>query len=195
MSTPLAPGTGQAAARPFSVPLPARIHSPAARPARAVPPPPADGQATPGRRGHPGSYARVDLGPDPAAAAQARRVTRHTLARWDMHHLIDDAEAIASELAANAINAATRPHETLPAIIFAIHYRPPELIIIIWDNGPGRPQHDPIGPEAETGRGLTIIDNLCDSNWGWWPTPRSGGKVVWAALPAPAEPNPPDRAC
>jgi hypothetical protein len=134
----------------------------------------------------PGSYARADLGPEPAAAAQARRLTRDTLARWDMRHLTDDAESIASELAANAIKAATRPRGTLPAIIFAIHHRPDELRIIVWDNGPGHPQHGSPGPDAETGRGLAIIDSLTGRNWGWWPTPRSGGKVVWAALPAGA---------
>jgi hypothetical protein len=41
------------------------------------------------------------------------------------------------------------------------------------------------GPDAENGRGLAIIDTLTDRNWGWWPTPKSGGKVVWAALSAP----------
>jgi hypothetical protein len=106
-----------------------------------------------------------------------------------MRHLTDDTEAVASELAANAINAATPPRRTLPAIIFAIHHRPPELIIIVWDNGPGHPQHDAAGPDAETGRGLAIIDHLTGGKWGWWPTPKSGGKVVWAALPAPYEPN------
>ena len=134
----------------------------------------------------PGSYARADLGPEPAAAAQARRLTRDTLARWDMQHVTEDAEIIASELAANAINAATPARGTLPAIIFAIHHRPDELRIIVWDNGPGHPQNSASGPDAETGRGLAIIDSLTGRNWGWWPTSRSGGKVVWAAVPAPA---------
>jgi hypothetical protein len=134
----------------------------------------------------PGSYARADLGPEPAAAAQARRLTRETLARWDMRHLTEDAEVIASELAANAIKAAIPPRGTLPAIIFAIHHRPDELRIIVWDNGPGHPEHSAPGPDAETGRGLAIIDSLTGRNWGWWPTPRSGGKVVWAAVPASA---------
>jgi anti-sigma regulatory factor (Ser/Thr protein kinase) len=133
-----------------------------------------------------GSYACADLALDPATAAQARRLTRDALARWDMRHLTNDAEAIASELAANAINAATPARGTLPAIIFAVHCRPDELRIIVWDNGPGRPHHGAPGPDAETGRGLAIVDSLTARNWGWWPTPHSGGKVVWAALPATA---------
>ena len=166
--------------------LPPRTRSPAADTASAVPPSPAYGQPPRDSRARTGGYACADLGPEPAAAAQARRLTRDTLARWDMRHLADDAEAIASELAANAIKAATPPRGTLPAIIFAIHHRPDELRIIVWDNGPGHPQHTTAGPDAEAGRGLAIVDSLTGRNWGWWPTPRSGGKVVWAALPAPA---------
>jgi anti-sigma regulatory factor (Ser/Thr protein kinase) len=137
-------------------------------------------------RARPGSYACADLAPDPAAAAQARRLTRETLARWDMRHLTDDAVAVASELAANAINSAIPARGTLPAIIFAVHRRPVELRIIVWDNGRGHPHHSAPDPDAETGRGLAIIDSLSARKWGWWPTPHSGGKVVWAALPASA---------
>jgi hypothetical protein len=162
----------------------------AAAPTRAVLSPPASRQPPSGphdnSRARPGSYVRADLGPEPAAAAQARRLTRHTLARWDMRHLTEDAEAIASELAANAIKAATPPRGTLPAIIFAIPHRPGELRIIVWDNGPGHPAHTDAGPDAEAGRGLSIVDGLTGRNWGWWPTPHGGGKVVWAAVPAPA---------
>jgi anti-sigma regulatory factor (Ser/Thr protein kinase) len=175
----------------------------AAAPARAALSPPARRQSPPGplddHRARPGSYARADLGPDPAAAAEARRLTRDTLARWDMQHLSDDAEAIASELAVNAISAATPARGTLPAIIFAIHRRPDELRIIVWDNGTGGPERKAHGPDDETGRGMAIIDYLTGRNWGWWPTPQSGGKVVWAALAAPAASAQPDgrqeRAC
>jgi anti-sigma regulatory factor (Ser/Thr protein kinase) len=140
----------------------------------------------PPRRARPDNGARADLEPDPAAAAQARRLTRDTLARWDLQHLGDDAEAIASELVTNAIYAATQPGGCLPAIIFAIHHCPPELIITVWDNGPGEPRRDAVGPDAESGQGLVIIDTLTGGGWGWWPTPRGGGKVVWAALPVSA---------
>jgi hypothetical protein len=171
--------------------LPTRTRSPAADPANAVPSSPAHCQPPGDSRARAGGYTCADLGPEPAAAAQARRLTRDTLARWDMQYLADDAEAIASELAANAIRAATPPRGTLPAIIFAIHHRPGELRIIIWDNGPGYPRRNAPGPDDEAGRGLAIIDGLTGRNWGWWPTPRSGGKVIWAAVPAPtAAPSP-----
>ena len=146
-----------------------------------------------------GSHASVDLTAEPADAARARRLTRATLFRWHLAHLADDAEAIASELVSNALGAATKPRGTLPAIIFAVHRRPGELRIIVWDNGPGCPlSADPIpGPDDEDGRGLALIVAGLSREWGWWPTPISGGKVVWAALSAPGDPDdgPQDSSC
>jgi serine/threonine-protein kinase RsbW len=160
-------------------------------PARAALPPPA---VRPPRDpcGSPGSHASADLAVEPAAAGRARSLTRDTLARWRLDHLADDAEAIASELVANAVGKAQPLRAALPAIIFAIHRRPGELRIIVWDNGPGHPTRADAGPDAEAGRGLAIVDTLSGRKWGWWPTPRSGGKVVWAALPAPAIARAPD---
>lgn len=170
----MTPAAGQPARRPCAAPLPASICSSAHAPARAPGPHPA--AHAPGSR-----YASAELDPGPAAAAKARRLTRDHLARWHMEDLTDDAQAIASELAANAI-AAVPPGSPGLCLIFAIHHRPPELRIIMWDNGPGQPRPATPRPDAETGRGLAIIDHLTGRNWGWWPTPRSGGKVVWAAL-------------
>ena len=177
MSAPPAPAAGQAAARPRAAPLPARAPGPADAPARD----------------YRGSHASADLRAEPAAARRARRLTRDTLTRWGLAHLADEAETIASELIANAAAIATQPRRTLPAIIFALHHRHGELRITAWDNGPDRPRPAEPAPDAEKGRGLAIIDHLTGRNWGWWPTPISAGKVVWAALPAPAADDPDDR--
>ena len=132
-------------------------------------------------RHSPGSHASAELNPAPAAARRARQLTRTTLTRWGLPHLTEDAETIASELATNALNAATPPRGTLPAIIFAIHRRPGQVRLLVWDNGPGHPRPAHPGTDAETGRGLAIVAAL-SREWGWWPTPNSGGKVVWSAL-------------
>jgi anti-sigma regulatory factor (Ser/Thr protein kinase) len=155
--------------------MPARAPTPP-----ALPPPAAGGPPAPCAR-PPGTYAQTDFRPEPAAAGRARRLTRDTLARWHLDQLADDAETIASELTSNAQRFATKPRGTLPAIIFAIHRRPDELRIIVWDNGPGQPEPAEPGPDAEAGRGLAIVGHL-SREWGWWPTPHSGGKVVYATL-------------
>ena len=130
-----------------------------------------------------GHYASTELDPDPSAAAEARRFTRACLPLWGMEALAEDAVAVVSELAANAVNAVS-PGTSGLAIIVALHAVPPGLRISVWDVGPGHPAPADAGPNDESGRGLTIIDTLTGSNWGWWPTPLSGGKVTWAQLPA-----------
>jgi anti-sigma regulatory factor (Ser/Thr protein kinase) len=183
----LHPGSGGRAgqhaatsATPYAAPLPARTAAPATRPTsrrpRPAPGPPAT-SLPPGRR-----HASVDLDPAAESAAHARRLVRDALTSWGLHALADDAEAIAAELASNAIAAAVPPHGTRPAIIFTLHHQPPDLRITTWDNGPGHPQPATPADDAEHGRGLAIIDALTTSNWGWWPTPESGGKVTWATL-------------
>jgi anti-sigma regulatory factor (Ser/Thr protein kinase) len=178
----MTPAAGHAAAAPATMTGPAPL--PPRTPAAPAPGPPAAGPQ-PGDR-----YARADLTPNPAAAARARRLVRDTRTQWDMNALADDAEAIAAELAANAIAAAIAPHGTRPAIIVAIHDRPGQLRITVWDNGPGHPRPADPANDAENGRGLAIVDTLTSRHWGWWPTPESGGKVVWASLDPAAPPGP-----
>jgi anti-sigma regulatory factor (Ser/Thr protein kinase) len=132
-----------------------------------------------------GHYRSTELASDPAAAAEARRFTRACLPLWGMEALTEDAVAVVSELAANAVNAVS-PDTGGLGIIVALHAVPPGLRISVWDVGPGHPAPADAGPNDESGRGLTIIDTLTGSNWGWWPTPRSGGKVVHATLTAAA---------
>jgi hypothetical protein len=155
--------------------------TPAARSVRRTPAPPPEPDPRTAARTAASRYASAQLDPRPDAAAQARHLTRDCLARWNLHALADDAQAIAAELTANAV-AAVPPGTPGLAITYAIHARHPELRIYTWDIGPGQPAPAVSGDYAETRRGLAIIDALTGSNWGWWPTPASGGKVVWAAL-------------
>ena len=125
--------------------------------------------------------ARIDLDAIPESAAAARRYARDTLARWGMTELADDVQAIATELVSNAIAAAVKADAEHP-VMLTLHDRPPELRIHVWDHGPGEPAHRTAGAGEENGRGLAIVNSLTGRQWGWYPTPASGGKVVWAAL-------------
>ena len=96
-----------------------------------------------------------------------------------MADLTDDAETIASEIVANAINAATEPRGTLPAIILGIHHSPGQAPHHRLGQRPRPPPAPPTPtPTTRRGRGLGIVNALTANNWGWWPTPHSGGKVV-----------------
>jgi hypothetical protein len=175
-------------------PRPARPPAPARAPGPLTPPGPGRPPSTRHPSAEPGRYASAELRPDPAAPARARRLTRDCLARWDLPALTDDAEAIASEIVTNAVNAVP-PGTTGLTIIYAIHSTPAELLIHTWDIGPGKPEQTHPGPDAEHGRGLAIVDDLTGHNWGWWPTPASGGKVTWAALPTATEDDTRNRPC
>jgi anti-sigma regulatory factor (Ser/Thr protein kinase) len=148
---------------------------------RAPAPPPARaaelrGPEPPGSR-----YASAELDPKPAAAAEARKLTREWLARWDRDDLTEPAQIIASEIVTNAVQHIP-PGSAGLAIIYAIHATPDALRITVWDIGPGQPR--PVHPHAddETGRGLLLVNHLTGGNWGWRATPKSGGKVVYAVL-------------
>ena len=170
--------------------LPDRTASraPAPAPARAPEPftPPQPGPRPPAERSR---YASAELHPRPAAPAQARQLTRHYLTRWNLRALTTDAETIASEIVTNAC-AAVPPGSAGLTIIYAIHAQPTGLHIRVWDIGPGHPAPTHPDPDAENGRGLAIIDALTAGDWGWWPTPESGGKVVHATLTADAQDAP-----
>lgn len=148
-------------------------------PARAPAPP----DRVPRDPARPDRAASRHLPAGPEAAAAARDFTSATLARWGMHDVTTDAVVIASELTANASTAA---HAAGFPLNVSLHDRPPELRIYIWDHGPGHPPLDPTpaAADAESGRGLTIV-NALSTNWNWFPTPHSGGKVVWASLTVP----------
>jgi anti-sigma regulatory factor (Ser/Thr protein kinase) len=147
--------------------------------------------AAPRTAAPPGHYASIQLDPHPAAASRARQLTRDCLTRWHMPDaLTDDAQVIASEIVTNAL-AAVLPTTAGLTILYAIHARTPsQLRISVWDIGPGQPVRTDAGPNAVTGRGLALIDALTNSNWGWWPTPKSGGKVVYATLTTDARETP-----
>jgi len=135
-----------------------------------------------------GQYTRADLDPGPQSAAVARRITRDALTRWNLpDDITDDAELIASELAANA-STATPPGSPAPAIILTLHYQHPDLTIRMWDIGPGEPSLADPGDDAEDGRGLMLISRL-SQDWGWWPCPHSGGKVVFSTLTTHTKPD------
>jgi anti-sigma regulatory factor (Ser/Thr protein kinase) len=97
-----------------------------------------------------------------------------------MTDLTDDAQAIATELVSNAI-AAVKADAEHP-VMLTLHDRPPELRIHVWDHGPGEPARRTAEAGEESGRGLAIVDTLTNRQWGWYSTPASGGKVVWATL-------------
>jgi anti-sigma regulatory factor (Ser/Thr protein kinase) len=132
-------------------------------------------------------HARVELLPEPACVAGARRVTRDVLGRLGWPAYSDDGVLLVSELVTNATAQAVASSGGRPAIIVTLYGNPAELSVLVWDNGPCdglRAEPGMAGADAESGRGLSITATLTGGEWGWWETPGCGGKVVWGYLGA-----------
>ncbi|MDV9190060.1 ATP-binding protein [Streptomyces sp. SR27] len=107
----------------------------------------------------------------------ARGLVRSALHTWGMASFVPDALVAVSELASNAV----------------LHSGGPEIEVRVCRSGPDRvrievtdrsrflPLHTLPQPDAESGRGLLLVDALADR---WGAVAVDGGKCVWAELSA-----------
>jgi len=122
------------------------------------------------------------------AASTARAHVRSTLAVWEISDIADMAEAIVSELVANAVNASADEHgrplyREGQILLLWVRLRADgrELLAEVWDQASGAPVLKSADSNAESGRGLAMVRELSDT-WGWYPTERQPGKCVWATI-------------
>jgi len=54
-----------------------------------------------------------------------------------------------------------------------------KVLVLVWDANPQPPALIEAGDYAESGRGLFLVAAFSE-RWGSYPTPQTGGKVVWA---------------
>lgn len=124
------------------------------------------------------------------AASCARRFTRHTLTDWQRVEAIDTAVLITSELVTNAVQATgntdQRPNypalRRVPLLRVRLSLRGEALVVAVWDTSPELPVLEQPSEETTRGRGMLIVDALCE-RWGAYAS-KAGGKVVWAQTAA-----------
>jgi anti-sigma regulatory factor (Ser/Thr protein kinase) len=121
----------------------------------------------------------LEFGALATAIPCARLHTNTVLHEWGIGELAEDAELIVSELATNALKASQSLQEVRP---FALCLRSDceRLIIEVWDHSPREPSSALAGGDAESGRGLLVVESL-STRWGYQRTGYST-KVVWAEL-------------
>jgi anti-sigma regulatory factor (Ser/Thr protein kinase) len=123
------------------------------------------------------------LGALPTAPSCARLHAGAVLHEWGLADLAETAELVVSELMTNAVLAATElPAHTrlgLPTVHLRLLADNQRLVIEVWDHNPQAPVAKQAEPEDESGRGLMLVDALCE-RWGSEAAPGWGGKVVWA---------------
>jgi hypothetical protein len=55
---------------------------------------------------------------------------------------------------------------------------------LVWDANPQPPARAEITDEAESGRGLLLVQAMSE-RWDWYFPEQTGGKVVWALSAGP----------
>jgi anti-anti-sigma factor len=119
-------------------------------------------------------HTSVELPPEVASAAEARRFVTDTCIAWEIGGLREDACLVASELVENAVlhgRSAARLRLDLSRGV---------LTIAVRDDAPTPPERRVVGTAPTGGRGVFLIDVIARA-WGYAPT-WAGGKVVWAVL-------------
>jgi anti-sigma regulatory factor (Ser/Thr protein kinase) len=131
----------------------------------------------------------------PTAVKLSRTLVAVTLKYWGLGRMAEEAELVISELATNAVKATgivdAEPSWSERANLAVIRVRivyleTGHIVLEVWDGDPTPPKPTDAEPEADSGRGLAIVEALC-ARWDYFPA-IDGGKVVWAELEIPPLP-------
>lgn len=135
------------------------------------------------------TFSQLALADTPNAVSWARRHTVDILSRSQVQpDLVETARLLVSELTTNAIRHAEpaedpSPHSPLAkvgTVGLLLWLDMPRLVLQVRDHDPRPPVVKSVGEDAETGRGLFLVDCM-SARWGfYYPTP--GVKAVWAEL-------------
>jgi anti-sigma regulatory factor (Ser/Thr protein kinase) len=129
----------------------------------------------------------LELGALDSAPGSARAHAGAVLWEWGQDSIADDVCLIVSELITNAVGATRAARRPDPVRMWMLAGNGAGVLILIWDATMPAPVLGVTTPDAEHGRGLTIVDALSD-RWGYFSGGQLGGKVVWATLAGPALP-------
>lgn len=134
----------------------------------------------------------LELAALPGAVPCARLHARQILWEWSQVALAEAVELLVSELVTNALQAsaqlASGQHAGaiaggVPTVRFWLASDHRRVLIQVWDSCDWQPQRQEPRPEAESGRGLLLVEAL-SSEWGASVDARKPGKVVWALIAA-----------
>ena len=130
----------------------------------------------------------LPLGALPGATPCARLHARAVLTEWGLVDLAEAAELVVSELVTNAVQASTAPNGRprydgagMPVVVLRMASDRIRLLIEVWDVIPGAPAAGRAGPDDEGGRGLMLVEAMCE-RWNWQTVSGWPGKLVWAEL-------------
>jgi hypothetical protein len=135
------------------------------------------------------------LGALPDAVPSARAHLRQLLTSWGRAALSPDAGVVVSELVTNSVAAFAELQLAAAPVLVWLGSDWHCLLLAVADASPRPPVRLNLGPDAEGGRGLALVEAL-SSRWGWHPASITGlTKVTWAEwrLPFGADRRPATR--
>jgi len=143
-------------------------------------------------RREPEETSYLELATLPSAPFWARCQTKASLKAWQVWpDLIEIAELLVSELVTNAIKTAGLPPaypansnlDGVERISLTLRLLPGRLVIEVFDNDPNPPLPTDASVDAESGRGLMLVQAL-SKEWGYY-FPPAGGETVFCILGTP----------
>lgn len=132
----------------------------------------------------------LQLGALPGAVPCARLHAKLVLWEWGLDRLVETSELLVSEIVTNAIRASARLANRqrdeqqvsgLPAVWLWLATDRRDVLIQVWDGNDETPARQDMGLEAESGRGLLLVERL-SAQWGYYTPDGWSGKVVWAIV-------------
>jgi anti-sigma regulatory factor (Ser/Thr protein kinase) len=122
----------------------------------------------------------IELGALPGAVPCARLHARQLLWEWGLTGLSDSTELLVSELVTNAMLASRAMEPVTPVRLWLLTDKT-RVKILVWDASPQPPARMDISEDAESGRGLLLVETI-SHKWDWYFPQDMGGKVVWAEV-------------
>lgn len=130
----------------------------------------------------------LELAALPTAVPCARLHAKNVLHEWRLGALADTVELLVCEILTNAVRASaslapqhTRLGQTagVPVVRLWLSSDRHRVLIQVWDSDHHRPAPQNTGLDAETGRGLLLVETLSEQ-WGCYTPDSQHGKIVWA---------------
>lgn len=135
----------------------------------------------------------LELGALPSAVPCARLHAKHLLWEWGLDQFSETVELVVSELVTNAQQVSAKMtgarcdegwRPGVPPIRLWLYSDKERVVVEVWDIDGHLPQPQSIDLEAESGRGLLLVESLC-AEWGAYIPKGDSGKVVWGVIGTP----------
>lgn len=119
----------------------------------------------------------------PEAVSVFRSRARRVLRDWRLCELTEAAELVVSELVTNSVAATGALQPAYPVRMWLLSDGS-RVLVVVADSSALMPVRAAPADEADSGRGLLLVETVSDC-WGWYKCPGSGqAKAVWAELSA-----------